>query len=316
MLMVRRSIGVVKSGLAKHGFTQTLVFMRSSILEIIIMARLQLKVVYANMKEKTVTSQTPSRSILTEELGNLNECALADVTRLAHSSRNMRRWRGDQANHPPIPQTINGFQIPREFGVIENGSIFLQNDSGIDDVKRILIFATNDALHDLRQCANWAGVRTFKSCPVIFFQLYVLHIQIKNFSAPRLFALLPDKSQNTYNRLFQKVKESVNNEGPDAMKMDFEKAAQNAFSNTFPETTISFCLFHLGQNVYRHIVVEGFKVRYHEDDIFSIKLRSFIALAFLPINEVADAFDELVDDDDDDDIPQPIVSYFENSYTV
>ena len=223
----------------------------------------------------------------------------------------MRRRRGDQANYPPIPQTINGFQIPQEFAIIENGSMFLQYDSGIDDAKRILIFATNDALQDLRRCANWAGDGTFKSCPAIFFQLYVLHIQIKNFSAPRLFALLPDKSQNTYDRLFQKVKDLVNNKGPEDMIMDFEKAAHNAFSNTFPGTNTSFCLFHLGQNVYRHIVAEGFKVRYHEDDIFSIKLRSFIALAFLPINEVADAFDELVDDDD---IPQPIVSYFENSY--
>ena len=107
------------------------------------------------------------------------------------------------------------------------------------------------------------------------------------------------------------MKELVNNEGPDDMIIDFEKSAQNAFSNTFPGTNISFCLFHLGQNLYRHIVAEGFKVRYHEDDIFSLKMRCFIALAFLPINQVADAFEELIDDDD---IPQPIVSYFENSY--
>ena len=75
---------------------------------------------------------------------------------------------------------------------------------------------------------------------------------------------------------------------------------------------MSFCLFHLGQNVYRHIVQEGFKVCYHEDDSFSIKLRSFISLAFLPTNEVDDAFEELLDDDD---IPQPFVSYIENTYT-
>ena len=66
------------------------------------------KVAYANIKERTIASQTPSRLIITEELGNLSECALVDVTRLAHISRNMRRWRGDQANYPPITPKING----------------------------------------------------------------------------------------------------------------------------------------------------------------------------------------------------------------
>ena len=44
---------------------------------------------------------------------------------------------------------------------------------------------------------------------------------------------------------------------------------------------------------------------------FSIKVRCFASLAFLPKEEVIDGFDELVDDDD---IPQALVSYFENTY--
>ena len=47
-------------------------------------AEVSAKVATANIKERTITSQTPSRSILTEELGNLNECAIADVTKLAY----------------------------------------------------------------------------------------------------------------------------------------------------------------------------------------------------------------------------------------
>ena len=223
----------------------------------------------------------------------------------------VRRWRQVEANFPPIPQEIIGFSVPPEYSYLDNGSKFLQYDSRIDDPKRILIFATDKAIEDLKQCKNWAGGGTFKSCPNIFFQLYVLHIQIHQFSAPRLFALLPDKVQITYERLFRKIKDLVNNKVPQTILMDFEKAAHNTFLDTFPEVNLSCCLFHLGQNVYKRVVQEGFKVRYHEDDAFSIKVRCFVSLAFLPREEVIDGFDELVDDDD---IPQALVSYFENTY--
>ena len=41
------------------------------------------------------------------------------------------------------------------------------------------------------------------------------------------------------------------------------------------------------------------------------KERCFVSLAFLPREDVIDGFEELVDDDD---IPQALVSYFENAY--
>ena len=274
-------------------------------------AEVNAKIAISTIKQKCIESRSPPRAILSQELGNLNDCALAEVPKLAHISRNNRRWRQVEDNFPPIPHEIIGSSIPPDYSYLDNGSIFLQYDSGIDDPKRILIFATNEAIEDLKQCKNWAGDGTFKICPNIFFQLYVLHIQIHQFSAPRLFALLPDKAQMTYERLFRKIKDLVNNEAPQTILMDFEKAAHNTFLNTFPEVDLSCCLFHLGQNIYKRVMQEGFKVKYHEDDAFSLKVRCFVSLAFLPREEVIDGFDELVDDDD---IPQALVSYFENTY--
>ena len=125
--------------------------------------------------------------MLSQELVNLNDCVLAEVLKLTHIYRNVRRWRQVEDNFPPIPQEITGFSIPPEYSYLDNGSKFLQYDSGIDDPKRILIFATDEAIGDLKQFKNWAGDGTFKSCPNMFFQLYILHIQIHQFSAPRLF---------------------------------------------------------------------------------------------------------------------------------
>ena len=73
-------------------------------------AQVSAKVAIANIKEKAISSRTP-HSVITEELVKLNECTLAEVTKLTHISRNVRRWRGVEANHPPIPPTNIGFSI-------------------------------------------------------------------------------------------------------------------------------------------------------------------------------------------------------------
>ena len=274
-------------------------------------AEIRANVAISRVKHRSISSESQSRTIIAEEIRTLTGCGLAELPRIPYISRNIRRWRHVERMHPPIPGSNVGFDIPSEYSCMENGEKFLRFDSGIGDPKRILIFSTDEGLQSLKNCKQWAADGTFKSCPSIFYQLYILHVQIGYFSAPRLFALLSDKSHASYEKLFNEVRNLVNNDGPENVTFDFEKAAHNSFLQTFPNTRLSFCLFHLGQNVYKHIIKEGFKVRYHDDDSFSLKIRCFVALAFLPIDDVVDGFEELADDDD---IPQSLVSYFENTY--
>ncbi|XP_076064968.1 uncharacterized protein LOC143039010 [Oratosquilla oratoria] len=126
-----------------------------------------------------------------------------------------------------------------------------------------------------------------------------------------MFALLPNKTQDTYNRLFTTIKELLHNVEPATVMMDFEKAAINSLLDIFPSSDVTCCLFHLLQNVYKQVVTIGFKQQYHQDDDFSLKVRCLSALAFLPIDDVIDGFEELTDDDD---FPQELVSYFETYY--
>ena len=81
--------------------------------------------------------------------------------------------------------------------------------------------------------------------------------------------------------------------------------------NTFPNSDVTDCLFHLSQNIYKQVIQKGLKHRYNNDDDFSLKVRCLSALAFLPIDDVSEAFEELTDDDD---FPQELVSYFESYY--
>ncbi|KAG8231060.1 hypothetical protein J437_LFUL010685, partial [Ladona fulva] len=98
---------------------------------------------------------------------------------------------------------------------------------------------------------------------------------------------------------------------PDKVMTDFERAHMNRLMSLFPNASLSCCLFHLGQSIYRKVMELGFKERYNTDVHFSLKVRCIIALAFLPIEDVVDGFEEL---GEDDDIPHELLSYFEINY--
>ena len=74
---------------------------------------------------------------------------------------------------------------------------------------------------------------TFRVCQEIFLQLYTLHGQREGRIFPCVFSLLPNKNQNTYNRLFEQLFQHVNNLGndPNHVLVDFERSAINAFQD-------------------------------------------------------------------------------------
>ena len=84
-----------------------------------------------------------------------------------------------------------------------------------------------------------------------------------------------------------------------------------ALAKTFDNLRLTFCLFHLSKNNYNNIVQLGFKQKYSNDLNFSLKVRSFTALALIPVNDVIPAFEELIEDDE---IPEEFIHYFEKNY--
>lgn len=67
---------------------------------------------------------------------------------------------------------------------------------------------------------------------------------------------------------------------------DFEMAALNAAKSIFPDAQIHGCCFHLGKNIFKHIVDNGLRQTYINDDDFAHKMRMIGALAFVPLNMV------------------------------
>lgn len=83
---------------------------------------------------------------------------------------------------------------------------FLLFDSGRGN-DRILIFGTDATLLLLEAAGEWYADGTFKVNPILFRQLLTVHIKYPNSNnvLPCLYALLPNKTENTYTRLFQAV---------------------------------------------------------------------------------------------------------------
>ncbi|CAF4637691.1 unnamed protein product, partial [Didymodactylos carnosus] len=97
--------------------------------------------------------------------------------------------------------------------------------------------------------------------PTIFYQLYTMHVAYRNTVIPVVFALLPNKNQQTYRRLINELTELCPLWNPKSIMMDFERAAINvsggSFTTTTNASTMSGCFFHLQNNIQRKVQVSN-----------------------------------------------------------
>ncbi|CAB4054018.1 unnamed protein product [Lepeophtheirus salmonis] len=93
-------------------------------------------------------------------------------------SRNIRRWTPENKETPEIPSRRYGFKIPEEYQLTSSRYLFLQYESGIEDVHRIRIFSSTKGLEDLRKIKYWEGDGTFNLSHDCFYQVYTLYVQI------------------------------------------------------------------------------------------------------------------------------------------
>ena len=177
---------------------------------------------------------------------------------------------------------------------------------------KILIFATDASLQLLASSNHWFMDGTFKIVPELFFQLYTVHVLHNGHTIPCLYALLPRKEEATYDELFQELKVLAPNAAPTSIMVDFEKAAINSASRTFPTADVKGCFFHLSQNIFRHVRENGLHGRYRDDTDFYLKVRMVAALAFVPLDQVITAFEELQQHLGDD--YEVVLDYFEDNY--
>lgn len=128
---------------------------------------------------------------------------------------------------------------------------FLVTEDGTTE--KILVFMTTLAKKMFRKARQHFGDGTFKCVPRPFYQLFSIHIDLhsdRNTTnvIPVLYALLPNKSQSTYIRLFEIIKSyGIKLK---KFKCDYEVAVMNAVKAVYPQCVVSGSYFHYQKAVW------------------------------------------------------------------
>jgi hypothetical protein len=135
---------------------------------------------------------------------------------------------------------------------------FLISEDG--DTNKLLIFSTELTLKTMKNAlvsskTTFFGDGTFDVVPSPFYQLYSIHMDIESTNehtcvVPVVYALLPDKSTETYLRVFSTLRDKFNIV-INKFKCDYEKAQINAMRMVFPECEITGCFFHFQRAIWK-----------------------------------------------------------------
>jgi len=233
--------------------------------------------------------------------------------------KTIQRIRQKEIMAPANPRTLDELVIPAEYKTTIDGKPFLLYDS--NDEKsgkpRILIYSTEENLNLMTNCNNWYADGTFSSAPSIFYQLYTIHgIQYSNV-LPFLFALLPNKTEETYVRLFEIILNLKLELKPTTFMLDFEVSTINAIKKVFPNTSLHGCFFHYSQALWRHIQDSGLAIKYREESNFALNIKKLNALSFVPPHLVINAYEAILETEfyiENETLLSDFLDYFESTW--
>ncbi|XP_061723753.1 uncharacterized protein LOC133529973 [Cydia pomonella] len=109
--------------------------------------------------------------------------------------------------------------------------------------------------YEQKKDGQFFGDGTFKRVPKPFKQLFSLHMDVGSTDettniVPMVYALLPDKTKKTYERLFHILKYEL---CIDIMyyKSDYEMAQYTTFKAVYPDTELTGCFFHFSKAIWK-----------------------------------------------------------------
>ena len=247
---------------------------------------------------------------------NVSNAALGQIVDL-NLKRIVQRQRIAHNAPPPNPASLEELVIPHNYQMCpvgrDNEELFLLYDSGAAN-DRILVFGTERNLDFLQLSDGWYADGTFKVAPPLFRQLYTIHGERFGKIIPAIYALLPNKREETYVRLMDALLGIRGDLQPLFVMTDFEVAALNMFNDTFPFVNLVGCYFHFSQCIFKRIHANGLSQRYRTDEVFALQARMIAALAFVPPDDVVDYFEIL--EDGAGPLPaelRPVLDYLEDT---
>ena len=140
------------------------------------------------------------RKMLTTDLG----AAPADIAQHLKLFTGVRSQLYSQRRYliAQTPAAGRDIRFRDEWCTTTTGDNFILIDDIIEGGSRIFAFGTLANLQRLCSSSVMSMDGTFKLCPRLFYQLYIIHSHCYNTVLPEFFCLFPDKQTTTYHRLF------------------------------------------------------------------------------------------------------------------
>lgn len=234
------------------------------------------------------------------------------LRRVVNSTQNQER--------PPVPATLQDIVIAPPYNATKNQFLFLQYDSENNfPGSRFLIYTTEENLRILSTSRLLYGDGTFKTVPQQFMQLYTIHGTFQGHVFPLVYVIMQRKTQDSYTAVLQQLlviaAEMAIVIAPEHVLTDFEQAAINAFRTVFPAAVLHGCLFHFTQSIWRNTVSRGLRGVYldRENPERRRQIQQFFGLPFLPLEDLEEVFDSLVEEIEDENILD-LATYIEQTY--
>lgn len=265
------------------------------------------------IRTRAETTNNRPHTIISSVSRTCSPAAATQLPSVDAMKRTIRNIRKRNFNGPVLPTHRRDIVFTEEYMTSCNGELFLQFDSGPQD-NRMLIFSTKRNLQLLARSEHWYADGTFKTVPLLFYQLYTIHGFKDKTSLPLVYALLPNKSEETYVCLLQQLKVLEPAMSPQSITIDFEMAMMKACRRVFPDALQRGCFFHFSQCIFRSIQSNGLKYRYETDPNFALNMRSLAAIAFVPTEIVTEVFEHLCQQGVFPPESQPVVDYFEDTW--
>ena len=260
--------------------------------------------------------RTATGTIYNEERNAMSEEAQQILPARKGAVKTLNRRRNDL--YPKLPRDIDEFiekmqggddELVAKYRKTSDGEHQFYHSSITCGDEKIVIFATQRDFYGLATAERWFFDGTFTVQPTNFQQRFSLHCSHPgtNQSQPVLYALLTSKSATIYKVLLKTIKEAcintlyLYNLSPTlklkVITCDFESGFIPAIKETFGENVkFSGCHFHFSQCIYRHIQSSGLQKDNNNCKEFQCLVRKFMALAFLPLEEVKIKAEQMIAD--------------------
>ncbi|KFD55441.1 hypothetical protein M513_03781 [Trichuris suis] len=264
------------------------------------------------LKKRADETCDPPAVIVKEVCQSVSPDLRAHLPNSAAMREIIRRRRRPTPSVQPQPADLASVVIPEAYQMYSDEDQFLLFDSGQGDQNRIILFGRQSYGAWADSIKNIVADGAFKMAPPPFSQVYVIMAESNGYVLPMLYALLPNKEEQTYCRLFEVIKELWPKFAPETIAVDFEDAAVNAIKANFPSAQLCGCFFFLVRSLKKNLSEQGLLPRYNNDCEFALSARMIASLAFVPVESVDSVFEDLLRELPDELIPT--LDWFEETF--